>query len=312
MSFILVFMMLQQPIDVELLRAEKRLEKDSEDPKRNLELGMLLAMGRDRWNDAMPYLSKGSDGFLSTLADLEASGEDPMKIGYAWWNGSVSITKHFEGTLTGSTSSIKIKAKRMAAPFIPLMRRRGEEWFARAWPSLQEEDREKLRREVLQVLQNRRGRVTRLPAGWHTMPGENRPTKGCGIDTTWSRSFPSSFKAVGGSHLRLGEFKCEPGKEIRISARVRSEGTSAEPCEIRVRYFSKSGGITHAGPGIPNTPFWVPVNHTFESPDQTHHIDVVVFVGSEAGAVWVDDLSVTVDGIEIVRDKDFDGRADRR
>jgi DnaJ-class molecular chaperone len=76
---------LYQPV----AEAKKKLAQAADDPEANLAVGKHLCYNRDRWDEGLPLLTKGSDATVRDLAkrDMAEPGDakDQIKIGDGWW-----------------------------------------------------------------------------------------------------------------------------------------------------------------------------------------------------------------------------------
>jgi len=74
----------------ELKVARKTLEKDPQNPEANLAVGRWHCFSRGDWKQGLPYLSKGSDAELKSLAEQELNSPpketaELVRLADAWW-----------------------------------------------------------------------------------------------------------------------------------------------------------------------------------------------------------------------------------
>jgi hypothetical protein len=69
--------------------AKKKLAQAADDPEANLTVGKHLGYDRNRWDDALPLLVKGSDPVIKDLAKRDMAGpgdvKEQIKVGDGWW-----------------------------------------------------------------------------------------------------------------------------------------------------------------------------------------------------------------------------------
>lgn len=303
LTLLAILMVPQDQVPAVVKKAELTLASTPEDPAANLVVGKYLAFFRGLYDQAMPHLAKSSDEFLSEVAKRELAGADPVSIGNDWWKGSAEVeVKVMEGLKGIST----VSAKKDLASVRGAMKERALHWYAKAWPGIQAPaEREALRAKVLGFLRSPVGKVGALPKQFHDMPGVKNP-KGSGADSSLARG-RVSLKVAPGASLRAGEFPASPDSKIVLSCYVLSNGTDSLKDTVRVRFFSKKGGITHVGKfATSDHPFWTKLEVEIVAPAGTDHIDLNVFSESTKGELWVDDLSLKIDGKEALQAGSFE------
>jgi hypothetical protein len=69
--------------------ARKKLAEAPDDPGANMMVGKHLAYNRERWDEALPLLVKGSDSVVKDLAKRDMAGpgdvKEQIKVGDGWW-----------------------------------------------------------------------------------------------------------------------------------------------------------------------------------------------------------------------------------
>ena len=290
----------EAPVPGEITKLVKSLETGPEDPKASYTVGRFFLLSGD-WDRALRYLAKGSDEFLRALIARELSGGDKVALGDSWWTGSLEFEAHL---LTGASATAKVELRKEASTLRPRLRERALYWYAQAWPSADEAARAEIRKRAASVL--RPGTCGGYPTSVTDMPG-TKSARGSGRDTTRSWTGNSSLRVAPGAWLRIGPFPCAAGAKVEIACRSWSEGGEDGKSQILVRYFSSKGGLTHGGPAVPgDLPFWTRLEHTQIAPDGTASIDVSIPSESKTGAFWIDDLSVKVDGKELLQNGGFE------
>ena len=112
-------------------RAREALKDNFRLPKENLEVGFFNCIWKGDWDKGIPYLAKGSEGSLQSLANMEmqspASAEELVKLGDGW-------RKLAEET----------REERSRGHFF----KRAADWYNRALPILQGLNRTKAERQL--------------------------------------------------------------------------------------------------------------------------------------------------------------------
>lgn len=299
----------QPPSEADVKRAEKKLSEKPDDPAASLAFGKILML-RGEWDRAIPYLAKGSDDFFKTIAEKELSRNDPFALGDSWWTGSVEIEAHL---LTGATATAKIEAKREAARFPVFFRERAFHHYAKAWPTLVPPARDRVREKFASVC-----KPPPIVGG-----GAGQPT---GLDTlypVWKSDLDNRFARTGRSSMRIlpaGKdntvgytgfhslpIPVTPKKKYHASAWVFTDRTDADGT-LHVRFFDHGGKfVSYSGASIlKDAPFWQRIETEGVVPDGSFKVDVNFTMLSKAGATWIDDISLKVDGRELFTNGGFE------
>jgi len=317
MRYVLLAFLLQAkpPSDADLKRAEAKVAAKEDDPAANLALGKLLAFGRGEWARAMPHLAKGDDAFFKALAEKEIAGGNALDLADSWWTGSTEIEAHL---LTGATATAKVQAKREAARLRPFFVERALFWYAKAWPSLEENRRPKILDLARKASAPPQGRSEGggQPAGWNelrTKESGSRIEGGYAHSGRFSIAIDCSVKAPRANYARLmgTMILIPPGtKEVTLSCWMRSEETEGNRDAIFVGFWTGAmDGLTQIGPEIPgNLPFWTRIERTAQIPERAARMAVFLVADSSKGTLWVDDVSLTAGGKEMLVGGSFDGR----
>ena len=273
----------------ELRRAQQDLEKTPDDPAAHLVMGKHeLLLGR--WDTALRHLSQGSDKGLkeAALKDLgePTLGIDMARLGDEW-------AKLVKG-LPAYRSSLLDRATY---------------WHGKAWLLAEAPEKEKLRLRLRQAFLNPAPAPARkgLPAGWF-QDGEAASV----LDGAVSRSGRYSVRIQAppkGAYaaIKNGLFPAVEGT-CEVSAWVLTDGTEGAKDQIHVRLFNASGQfITFVGPFIPtDRPLWTRIDGQFKVNADVARMEVAVVRYSQAGTLWVDDLSLKLDGKELLENRSFE------
>lgn len=283
------------PSETDYTKAQAKLKETPEDPDANTVVGKYLAFVLGNYDEAMPYLSKSTDKTLKTLADHERAplytDNAPKKIGMGdeW----VAAAKEF---------------KALNRIFYD----RASQWYALAWPDLDPVWKEKTRIQGMKLAAARPpgGARKGLPTGWNadqTIAGMKPPVLDGTISHTGSYSIkmmPSDEKVQNTfSQLKSDVLVIPPGKQIEYSAMVMSNGTENANDRLVFYFVDKNSGSVF----IPlDMPLWNRVGGKMAIPDGATRAMIGVIQSSKKGNIWVDDISVKVDGKELLKNSSFE------
>lgn len=304
--FILATLLLCQgkpPADV--VRAEKVISEKPDDQVAHFTVGRYYAAIGD-WERAMPHLSSGSNDFFRAIASLDMAGADPFAIGEAWWAGAVDVEVNL---LTGAASSAKVELKKSAVAIRPLMRERAAFWFSKSWSSSSELEKVRLLSYGRAASTPSAGaaKVSGSPSEWTLRNGAVRE----GLYAKSGRSSIAvncSSKEAANYARFQGEMIIIPvgAKEVSLSAWVRAEGTEPR-CSIQVGFWTSAmDGITQGGAEVQEGPFWVKVGRVVQVPEKASKMSVFLVAESSRGKLWIDDVSLLVDGKELLKNGSFE------
>lgn len=277
------------------------LDKNPTDPDANTTFGKWKAFVQGDFDGAMPYLVHSKDATLKALAEHELDetklATAPMKVGMGdeWVAG----------------------AKKFPALFRIFYDRAGY-WYMKAWPDLDLVWRQKMRAQATKLAAARPpgGAKKGLPTDWsnEALPGA-KPSE---LDGTISRTgsyslkmFPADEKVKDSvSRFRSTRIAIPPGgKTLEISAWVRSDGTENGADRMFMFYVDPTGtGIGTIGPFIPvDMPFWTRVYQKVDQiPPNVVRLDYGASMSSKQGNIWIDDMSVKIDGKEVLKNGSFE------
>jgi len=279
------------PTEAEVLRALERLEKDPADAQANTVCGKFKTWVLGDFGEGMAYLAKSSDRTLKALAEHEL---DPARA--VTPDQKVSMGDEWVA------ATAKIPALR------PFLHDRACEWYALAWPDLEGPRRERLRERArsMSAAVPPGGPRKQLPTGWTTDLGA--PV----LDGTVARTGSFSVRlphGEPGSETYLKSVRVPAtGKTVEYSAFVRTDGTTSPNDVFFINYLDRDETLVHAvGQKIQaDLPFWNLVRAKEEIPKNAAYLLVGVAVRSKKGDVWIDDVSVKIDGKETLRNGSFE------
>lgn len=288
---IALFLVGQDPVPSDVKQALQVLVAAPDDQKAATTAGRWYAQAGD-FEKAMPLLAKGSDEALRKMAEREAAAGDNayelVEIGDEWLK----------------LSSKNPKAR---APY----RARAAHWYGRGWDKLSDPVwKMKLREKLLQMAGIQDAlKGAGAAKGWDMFEAG----KTCAVDQvghTGARSLriwnaPDDMtKKPGASTPPMSP---KPGATYKVSAWVLVDGGDA-PGDVRIRFWDSSGKfIGQMGAVIPSdAPYWQEIKAEVTAPAGAVKMDCQVIVISKAGRTWVDDVSVKLDGQELVQNGSFE------
>jgi len=290
------------PTKDEAEKAFAVLDKDPLNPDANTTFGKWKAFVQGDYDGAMPYLVHSKDTTLKSLAERELddtkTSTPPLMVatGDEWVNG----------------------AKKLPALFRAFYDRAGY-WYSKAWPDLELLPKQKLRAQATKLAASRPpGPAAKkaLPADFSNegLPGAKPSDLDGTIARTGSYSlkmYPADEKVKDSvSRFRSARIAIPPGgKTLEISAWVRSDGTENGGDRMFMFYVDPTGtGIGTIGPFIPvDMPFWTRVYQKVDQiPPNVVRLDYGASMSSKKGNIWIDDMSVKVDGKEVLKNGSFE------
>jgi hypothetical protein len=286
-------------------KAEATLKESPDNQDANLVLGKYLAFAKGEWEQAIPCLAKGSDPFYQALAEKERGGAKPLEIGDAWWTGSTEIEAHL---LTGATSTMKVEAKREAARLRPFFTQRAVLFYGQAWPDLTGPDKDRIRGCMQRVFQSASPvlKSASAPKEWAIDPAAK-----IGPTELAIHSGRKSLMMVGGKvrSTVLGQtVVLKPNAECELSGWVLSDGTDGAEDELYAPGYSTSGKLVlHPKLAVVNDqPWWKRISAKFTTPADMAKMEVHFSLTSTKGVIYLDDVSLTVDGKEVLKNGSFE------
>lgn len=287
------------PSEADFKKAKAKLDSTPEDPDANTIAGKYLAFVLGDYPQGLPYLSKSSDKTLISLADHEndpSYSDSPIKkvgLGDDWV---------------------------IAAKSFPALSRifydHASKFYISAWPNLDEVWKDKARTQGRKLATARPQGAQRkpLPQGWKagTWPGGRAPV----IDGTVSHTGSYSVRLVApdpkvkGSYSQLKSeiFPVAGAKSVEISAYVMSDGTEDATDRLYVNFTGPRGQwLGSSGPFIPiDIPFWNRISDSIPVPNGALQVEFWIVMYSKNGSILADDVSLKVDGKEILSNRSFE------
>jgi len=288
------------PSEADYKKSLEKLKTAPEDPDANTIAGKYIAFVLGDYPGAMPFLAKSSDQILRTLAEHERaplytdSGPKKVGMGDEW----VSAAKKFPALFR-------------------VFYDRASYWYAEGWPDLDPLWKMKTREQGLKLAAARPPGTSQkqLPTGWNpgTSPGSRAPILDGTVSHVGSYSIkvlPSDEKIKNATSGFSTDLIPVSGKTIEVSAYVLADGTDSGNDHVYVNLFDQNGvGFSTIGPFIPmDTPFWQRVYTKADIPRNAARFQFGVSMASKKGTLWVDDVSVKLDGREALKGGSFEGK----
>lgn len=232
----------------------------------------------------MGDLTKGKDEALKKLAEDDLAGTNPAALADSWF-----------GLLKKE----------------PAAKERVTYWYGKAWPLLAGIDKEKVRERLARLyVPLVPGKPVLPPPGWG---GPVDPVNKLEGSTTCVHSGGAAARLTPGKNaknacfLKSPEIQVPKGNVLVFSAWVLSDGTDKADvirCEVKA---SDGKPFFNEPLQIPlDTPLWVRLEKQIDLKGAEASANIEVGVFSSKGVVWVDDLSLKVDGRELIRGGSFE------
>lgn len=277
----------QDPVE----KARKTLERSPDDPAANLVLAAFYG-ARGEWDAAMPYFEKVKGQEVRAALDAEKKADSnqftEVEIGDAWAKAL--------GKSNGARQAVLDRASW---------------WYAKAWPKLDAFGKGKLRERLAKLYAPPAPRQGVMPEKWggpvdpaHKLEALS-PVVHAGAAAL---KFTPGAKAKNASFLRSPTLPLPKGKVVEFSMWVLSDGTDSLDDAIRLSIADASGKSREAKtlPVPTDTPVWTRLSERIELGDAPGRASVEVVVFSTKGYVVVDDISLRVDGVEVLKGGNFE------
>lgn len=285
------------PSEADVAKAKAKLATTPDDPDANKTVGKYLAFVVGDYISAMPYLSKSGDKVLKPIADHEmdptyiASPLQKVGMGDEWVIGAKSY---------------------------PVLSRifydRAAFFYSQSWMLVDDVWKNKMRDQFRKLFQNTNipdPRGTSAPAGWKIIDTNQKAAPTTKAARTGRASFQvAAAKNKADQYVSLEQaMPAIPGKTYKISAWVMSDGTDSTNDVISAVFFGPASNMM----GVKillipqDQPWWHKVEDSFVMPDGAALLQIHVGIASKTGNIFVDDISVTVDGKEMLKNPGFEG-----
>lgn len=277
----------------EVEEARTKLAATPDDAKANFTVGRWLFFEKGKTKEGLALLAKGSDKRLSEAAKLDLEGFDALRIGESWM-------------------------KLAADPKLPrtTVLARGSDWLRKAWDAEDPLGKDRLRAKLLAMMASPKGgqaAADKAPTPWTIMGGTSKVAWDPTMSWTGERSVKlmaanrtADPKTWTGFYLKLGG-AAVVGAEYRISLRVLTE-KSAGGNGVWVIFWGADGKSVKevAFNFSPDTPVWSLIEGKVEAPAGAEKVEVSFHHDSPGGTVWIDAVSLTCQGEEILVNGDFE------
>lgn len=287
----LLFQSKALPTEADFKKAQVKLSTNPDDADANKTAGKYTAFVLGDYFNAFPYFLKSGDKVLKQLAEHEQdptyTDTDPKRIGMGdeW-----------------------VIAAKSAPQLAKIYYDRASFWYAKAWPLLDGVWKDRTREQLRKLFQNvgvPDPKGASAPAGWKAIDTAQK----AGPTTKAVRAGRMSFqvacvKTKADEYVSLEQgLPAIPGKTYDFSGWVLSDGTDDTRDVISAVFFGPQANMM----GVKilliprDEPWWHKLEGSFVMPDGAALIQVHVGVGSKTGNIFVDDLSLKVEGKEMLK-----------
>ena len=267
----------------------KTLEERPDDPEANLIAGKFMSLYKGDWAKGVPMLAKGSDAQIRAAA-LKEGTVPPVTLGNEWW----AVADARKGA-----ERDRFRGHALAC-------------YQEAWPTLEEADRTALRDRCLTALAKvAEGQRLDVAGPWAVTKGLSFLTDRYAHSGKFSvMNLPAKEGAKDVAVVYGPKIRVASGQRLKISVWSLSTGTGKSDL-LGVKWRSAAGddlNLEWAGPVPGDTPFWVKTEGVLTVPANAAWAHVMFRMGSLAGKVWVDDLSLRDEngGPELVEQGGFE------
>ena len=278
----------------EVEEAKTKLAGSPDDAKSNLTLGRWLAFEKGKMKEGLPYLVKGSDKRLAEAAKLDLEGFDALRIGEAWMKLTLD-------------------------PRLPrtIVLGRACEWLRKAWDKEDPLGKERLRARILSLLASPKpGKpvADSSPAPWTIMGGQSKVYWDPTISWSGDRSVKlmaastraTDPKAWTGFYQKVSA-PVVAGAEYRVSLRALTEKSAGGNGVWLIFWGADGKAIREVSTYFaPDLPVWTLAELKLEAPPGADKVEVSLHHDSPGGTVWIDAISLTCQGEEILGNGDLE------
>lgn len=287
------------PSEVDAVKAKATIDKDPLDPAANTTLGKYMAFVDGDYTGAMSYLVHSDNKTLKSLAEHELdtsfteTSAQKVGMGDEW-----------------------VKAARSFPALNRIFYDRASQWYGLAWPALDSIWKDRTRIQLRKILQNPTiadPKTLVVPSGWKAY---DNAQKGAPTSKA-SRNGKNSYQVMGaktatGTMVSPIEqaISVTPGKEAEVTAWVLSDGTESVQDHVSLGFWGQGGRLLDAKPLNlrPDEPWWQKLSLKFTIPKDSILIRLQLVLDSKSGTVFFDDISVKVDGKELVKNGSFEDK----
>jgi hypothetical protein len=277
----------------EVEEARAKLSGTPDDTKANLTVGRWLVFEKGKVKEGLPYLAKGADKRLSEAAKLDLEGFDALRIGEAWMKVS-------------------------ADPKLPrsAILRLACEWLKKAWDAEDPLTKDRLRARLLALLASPRPGKAVADSGpppWTIMGGQSKVAWDSTLSWSGERSVKlmaanrsADAKAWTGFYQKLST-PVVAGAEYRVSVRVLTERSVGGNGVWLIFWGADGKSVKEVSTMFtPDLPVWTLAELKLEAPPGAEKVEVSFHHDAPGGTVWIDAVSLTCQGEEILSNGDLE------
>ncbi len=277
----------------EVEEARTKLSGTPDDAKANLTVGRWLVFEKGKTKEGLPYLAKGADKRLSEAAKLDLEGFDALRIGETW---------------------LKLSAD-PRLPRATILRLAGE-WLRKAWDAEDALTRDRLRARLLTLQASPKPGKAAADSGpppWTIMGGNSKVA----WDPTLSWSGERSVKLMAANRAadpkawtgfyQKSSAPVVAGAEYRVSLRVLTEKSGGGNGVWLIFWGADGKPVREVSTMFaPDLPVWTLVELKLDAPPGADKVEVSLHHDSPGGTVWIDAVSLTCQGEEILSNGDLE------
>jgi len=281
-----LFALVQDPVE----KAKKVLEKTPDDPAANLTMGVYCA-DRGKWDLALPFFEKVKSPEIRAALDAEKKLDGNqftlVEVGDAWAKG------------------LKGPARQACFDRMNLH-------YSAAWEKLDDFGKMKLRDRLSKLYAPAAPGKPNAEAlaGWGGVLGAASKIEIVGVKVRSGglalRYTPKD--TTKGTVTSSKPIPVTPGKKLEVSAWVLTDGTDGAGDSILFAVRDGKGGYSWSNgvPIRPDFPVWTRISGETVLPDGSFSAEVQITFNSKAGSLFVDDLSIKLDGKELLTRGNFE------